>query len=356
MSVSLQEIVRAAEEAEKTIDIDGLHGAAKGLVISALARSLPKKTILALTATSARAQELIEDCSSFIHPDSRRRIALFPESSVIPFSRLSPEPEDWAERLYALHRLMHGYPLLLIAPIAAAMRAAPPKEFMKMGARVVRKRESLDPVELASYLAQYGYEDVGLVEDEGSFARRGGIVDLWPPTEERPVRLEMEEDRILSMRSFDPSTQRSREERAEILVTPIRDFPFDESSRARAAHRIRERSESGDLSSHERRALIEAIHEGIAVSGIETLMPLFHERTQSLFDYLPPDAIVIQDEPAEIEAAALAHWAEVSEMARDTKSPERIMRPNEIVLPPEDAAKAAKRFRSLNFNSLPALK
>ncbi|MFA4974686.1 MAG: transcription-repair coupling factor, partial [bacterium] len=352
MSVSLQEIVRTAEGAEKTIDIDGLHGAAKGLVLATLARKFPTRTIAVITSTPERAQELVDDCAAFIHPDDKRRLKLFPDGAALPYSRLSPEPDEWADRLYALYELAHSVPLIVVAPAPAIMRRVPPKHYITAAARRIRKAESADPYEICSYLAQYGYEDVGLVEDEGSFARRGGILDLWPPTSEAPVRLEFEEDRIVSMRLFDPASQRSREETTEILIVPVRDFPFDAPSRDRAAHRIRERSEGSELHAHERRALIEAIHEGIAVSGIETLMPLFHDKTESLFDYLAADAFVLLDEPSDVEAAAIAHRKEVEELARDTQSPERMIAPDEIVLTAEQLAGEIKTRRSIRFNAL----
>ncbi len=352
MSASLQEIVRAAEDADKTIDIDGLHGAAKGLVLASLARKFPSRTIAVITSTSERAQELVDDCAAFIHPEDKRRLRLFPDGTALPYSRLSPEPDEWADRLYALYELAHSVPLIVVAPTPAIMRRVPPRHYITAAARRIRKSESADPYEICAYLAQYGYEDVGLVEDEGSFARRGGILDLWPPTSDAPVRLEFEGDRIASMRFFDPASQRSKGDAHEILIIPVQDFPFDQASRVKAAHRIRERSDEAELAAHERRALIEAIHEGIAVSGIETLMPLFHDKTESLFDYLASDSFVILDEPSDVEAAAIAHRKEVEELARDTQSPERMIAPNEIVLGAEQLSLEINARRSIRFNAL----
>ncbi|MFA4874015.1 MAG: transcription-repair coupling factor [bacterium] len=353
MAAALLDIIKAVEGAQGPIDVDGLHGGAKGLLIARLAREMPKSAILAVTPTEERAQELMEDCALFLHPDERQRLALFPESSVLPFSRLSPEPEDWADRIRALFGLTHARPLIVIASVAAAMRRLPPRSFIAGGARSIQKAELLDPADLASWLSDYGYEDVGLVEDEGSFARRGGIIDLWPPTSELPVRIELDGERIVSMRSFDPASQRSRGEQQEILLIPVRDFPFDEASRAKAAHRIRQRSDESDLSAHERRAIIEAIHEGIAISGIETLMPLFHDSTSTIFDYLPADAIAVVDEVSDAEAAASTHVKEVAEMYGDTQSPERVVKPEEIVMPEQELWAGLARMRGARLNALP---
>jgi len=352
MPAGLRDIVSAACGADGRFHIDGLHGASKGLAVSSFARSDPKRAILIITSTQERAQELADDVLAFIHPDERRRVRLFPEGAALPYSRLSPDSEEWADRLQALYELAHGFPQVLIASAPAAMRRVPPMRYLTSAARRVRKGEAADPYELCAYLAQYGYEDVGLVEDEGGFARRGGILDFWPPTSDAPIRLEFEDERIVSMRAFDPASQRSKGEMTEALLIPVRDFPFDDPSRAKAAHRVRERSERADLSAHERRALIEAIHEGIAVSGIETLMPLFHDSTETLFGYIPAGSMTIVDDPADVLQSAHAHEQEVRELARDTMSPERIVKPREIILGADDLE--ARLEGAVLFNAIGA--
>ncbi len=353
MAAGISDIIEAIKGAHGPVAVDGLHGCARGLLLACLARAMRGSAILAITSTEERAQELVDDCALFLHPDDRPRLALFPESSVLPFSRLSPEPEDWADRIRALYELAHSRPLIVVASVAAAMRRLPPMSFIANGGRTIHKKESIDPQELCSWLSDYGYEDVGLVEDEGSYARRGGIVDLWPPTAELPVRIELEDDRIVSMRAFDPANQRSRHDVNEVLLIPVRDLPFDSASRAKAAHRIRERSDESNLTAHERRAIIEAIHEGIAVSGIETLMPLFHDSTSTLFDYLSSDALAFVDEATDAEAAANVHEKEVAEMYRDTQSPERVVKPEEIVMPPAELWDGLSRMRGARLNALP---
>ena len=352
MPASLQEIANAFLASSGTIDLAGVVGAARGLIAARLARALPGDPLLLLVASDDRARELIDDIASFLHPDELPRLRLFPESSVLPYSRLSPEPEDWAERLRTLYDLLHGKPLIIVATVAAAMRRCPPREFIARGARTVRHGELIDPKELSAWLTDYGYEECGLCEDEGSFARRGGILDVWPPTAAAPVRLELDGERLASLRAFDPASQRSRGELREILLIPVRDIPFDEASRAKAAHRIRERSDASTLSGHERRVLIEAIHEGIALSGIETLMPLFHDATAELFDYLSPKTRAVIDDAVEADAAAEAHRREIAALYADTQSPERVVAPDEVVLPAELFRGRVGALPGIRFNAL----
>jgi transcription-repair coupling factor (superfamily II helicase) len=352
MAASPQEIASACAQVQRAIRIDGLAGGAKGLLVAHLARAHRRTQILLIAATAARAQELADDIAFFLHPEERWRLALFPECSVLPYSRLSPEPEGVADRLRILYQLTKEEPLILAAPVAAVMRRCPPKAFIALGARTIRVEEIADPARLAASLADDGYEEVGLCEDEGTFARRGGILDIWAPTAAAPVRLEFDEERILSMRRFDPASQRSREEVRELLLIPAREFPFDAAARARAAQAVRSRADEAGLAAHERRALLEALHEGIAVSGIETLLPLFHDATAALFDYLAADALIVVDEPADAEAAAHSHEQEMQALAGETQSPERIVRPEEIMLTAAGLKAALAPFRTMRWNAL----
>ncbi len=353
MTAGITDILGALDENRGTIAVVGLHGGAKSLLTGKLARRAPKKAMLIITSTTERAQQFIEDCTVLWHPDDVGRLSLFPESSALPYSRLSPESNDWAERIKILHKLSSHEPVVVVAPVGGVMRRTPPKKFISEGAHRLRLGEDVDANELISELVDSGYEDVGLVEDIGSFARRGGIVDIWSPTTEKPVRLELDFDKITSMRYFDPASQRSKGELSEITLLPARDIPFDRESRMKAAHRIRERAIDSEIDAKQRRQIIEYIHEGMTFSGLETLMPLFHEETSTLFDYLPSDAFIIYDETADIESAALAHEMEVAELAAATESPERIVAPDEIELSSDGVSEISSKFPGMRFNALP---
>ncbi len=353
MSASIQDILKALETAEESLIVDGLRGGAKALLIAALARAHPRRPIVVLTATADRARQLLGEGALFLQTADANRLRLFPESSALPYSRLSPEPEDWAERIELLHLLASHEPVIAVAPIAGAMRRTPPLSFITGRGRTLRVDETIDVEELTRFLADHGYEEVGLVEDVGSFARRGGIVDCWPPTTEKPVRIELDGERIASMRLFEPASQRSRGELRAVSLLPSRDLPFDEAARMKAAHRIRERAIEGDLAARDRRELIEAIHQGVVFAGMESFMPLFHDATATLFDFLPNDALVIVDETTDVESTALAHHTEVVDLHRETASPERIIAPDEIVLAPDALHAELARFPGVRHNAPP---
>jgi len=352
MPASLAEIVNLIESSEGSVSVSGLCGSSGSLLLSRLASVDQSRAILVLTPSQEKAQEMMDGCELFFDPEGLSRLQLFPEPSSPPYSRLSPDSESAAMRMRALHRLAGGDPAITIAPVCAAMRRTPPAKFIADGSRTIRLKEEVDPSELTEYLSCYGYEDVGLVEDEGAFARRGGIIDLWPPTLHGPVRIELDGDLVSSMRLFDPASQRSREELRELRIIPVREIPFDEGSRRMAAANIRRRAEEMNLPARERRATTEAIREGIAFAGIDTMLSFFHESAASIFDFLPGNALVIVHDASDSESAASERWRELCELRRDTSSPERIVEPAEIALPPEELAKRISDFKGARLDAL----
>ncbi len=352
MPAKISDILNALRTTETSLAVDGLAGGASGLMLATLMREERDHPLLIVAADARRAQELIDDIMFFAHPADVARITPFPEGSALPFSRLSPDPDDWADRLRVLHRISRREPIVIVASATALMRRLPPPDFIASQTHEIGLGGKLDPHALCQRLADIGYEDVGLVEDEGTFARRGGIVDLWPPTTDKPVRLELDDDRILSMRFFEPATQRSRGDLAKLTIIPARDFPFDADARSRAAHRVRERADEAGLAAHERRSLIEVLHEGIAFSGIETLMPLFHEKTSTFFDVLPRDTIVVVDAETDVESAIEKYQKEIDALVTESTSPERIVTPAEIVMTPATFEAGLASFRRLRMGAL----
>lgn len=352
MPANVSKIVGEIRAAMGPVFVAGLHGGAKAFVLAHIVRHFPQDTVVVVTATEERACQFMDDCRVFFHPDDAQKIKIFPELSTLPFSHVSPEPETQGQRIDVLHEIIHSKPGVIISPVAAIMRRLPPMKFISDASRVIRLGERCDPFELAGYLTQYGYEDVGLVEDEGTFARRGGIVDVWSPTTELPVRMELDGDKIASLRFFDPATQRSKGDVPEFVLIPVRDFPFDEATRNRVSHAIRGRQEGARLSASARRALTSALREGIAFSGIETFMPLFHESTSTLFDYLATNTTIINDDGVEVDANARAHYSEVVGLAKETESPEKIITPDEIVLEPSLLTGEMSRFRLMYWDAL----
>ncbi|MBT3182442.1 MAG: transcription-repair coupling factor [Deltaproteobacteria bacterium] len=353
MTCSLADLQDVLEKDSNTLYINGLSDSSFALTLSRMVTQKRTTSWVVITESEDLSQKLIDDLSFFSSPTDRNRIAHFPLTGTLPFSRISPEPEIWADRLQILYKLIKKEPLILITSVEAISRRLPPKEFISSGSRELKMDENIDRDELIRYLADFGYEDIGLVENEGSFAHRGGILDIWSPTNDLPVRIELDGNRIMSMRFFDSTTQRSKKMHLEIQkleLIPVSEIPFDKKSRSLAAHRVRDRSDA-PLSSGEKRTLIESIHEGISFSGIDTLLPLFHKSTSTFFDYLPDDSIVLTLNDIDIEESSKNFHTSAKELFEGSHSPERIINPDEILLNFDDINDAISNFTYLKVGN-----
>lgn len=338
----------------KLIDIAGLPKGPLGLIISKFAMRNPNKTILVVTSGDDNLRAIVDDITFFARASDRERLLALEPLTSLPFSRISPEPDTWTNRLRVLKGFTDNQPSIVVASIDAILRRLPPRKFLDSGTKTIRTNEEISLDDLIAQLIDTGYEDVGIVEDEGTFAKRGGIVDIWSPTEGLPTRIELDGDKILSMRGFDPATQRSKKSMLDIrslTIIPAREIPFDRSSRNRAAHMVRDRSES-PLSAGERRMLIEAIHEGIVFSGMESLLPLFHEETATIFDYLPNDTLAVIVDEIDVEAAAKEFTRAINELHEETKSLERIIEPHEIAIGFEEFRSSMSNYGLIRTGSL----
>src|SRR5262249_7756028 len=159
----------------------------------------------------------------------QKRVHLFPSWEVLPFENLSPHPENIAGRLEGLYKLVEEPAPILIATPAALMQKVIPKESLKRSYLYVVAGQELSREALLEHLVTWGFQNVPLVEERGDFSVRGGIVDLFSPGYALPLRLEFDGDRLDSMREFNPSTQRSLQQREELLLLPMKEFSLKQN-------------------------------------------------------------------------------------------------------------------------------
>ncbi len=352
MSSPLSGILKAIEEGTKQVNVNGLCGSSSAYFISKIIGINPGGTILILTSNPDRARDLEEDLKFFVNPDRLADTVLFPSPDVLPYSQLSPEPRLWADRMNLLFELAHGRPKVIVAPVFASYRLLPPKIFVANAERMLRVETQIDREDLISWAAEMGYTDTGVVEDIGEFAVRGGIIDLWSPTLETPVRLELEGDKIFSMRKFDPASQRSQEDIKEVSIIPVRDAPFSKEGCRLALNSIIKLAEETDFPVGEKRRLLEMVGERISFAGVETFMPLFHGTTATLLDYLPHDALIVYDDPLAISQSAKAHLDSISDLAEHTTSLERLIPPSRLYVTKEKWDAEAAKFQQMFLNAL----
>jgi len=323
--------LRRALEAGGRADVTGLVGAARGLVVRDLLSPGPARAraVLAVAPSEDDAEALARDLAFFLGASAVVRV---PADAVLPYDDLSPDRGVELERLAALARL-HLSPDAVKAVVVSARglaRRVVPRAVFEAGADLLGKGIAIAREDLASKLVLLGFTRTPLVEDPGTFAVRGGIVDLWSPADAAPVRLEFFGDEIESCRAFDPQTQRSEGDVEEVLLCPAREALFTDAGKEAAKAAVRAAAERVSRPTSRVREVLDAIDQGTPFFGMEALLPGFHaEGLGTLLDHLPAGLAVYLDDAAGVEEA-LAELDQ--ELAREH---EGALRREELALPPE---------------------
>ena len=259
-----------------------LHGSADALMLSELARA--GRPLAVITATARDAQRLLEEIPFF---DPGLRVHLFPDWETLPFDQLSPHQDLVSERLATLYQLMQRAFDAVIVPVTTALYRLAPVEYLAARSFHFKQGARLAPDELRRQLVIAGYAHVTQVVAPGEYCVRGGLVDLFPMGSAVPYRIELDDDVVETIRSFDVDSQRSIYKVNEVRLLPAREFPLDEAAQTRFRRRFRETFE-GDPS---RSRAYKDVSKGVVAAGIEYYLPLFFESTAALADYLPPDTL-----------------------------------------------------------------
>ncbi len=287
-----------------------------------------------VTADANDAQRLIDELA-FFAPDLR--ITLFPDWETLPYDTFSPHQDLISERLATLWRISQrqhdgGADVVLIPATTALYRLAPPS-FLAGYTFHFKVKQSLDEARLKGQLTLAGYQHVTQVVSPGEYAVRGGLIDLFPMGSPVPYRIDLFDDEIESIRTFDPDSQRSLYPVNEVRLLPGREFPMDDAARARFRSRWRELLEGDPTKSR----LYKDMGNGVATAGIEYYLPLFFEDTATLFDYLGEQSTLVLH--GELEPAFQRFW-------QDTRDRHRLLQgdPDRPILPPEALFLNAEQF------------
>ena len=312
----------------------GLSGAARGLAaLRLLSAPGGPRALLAVAVDEEEADLLARDLAFFLGAGEPGAPAVVrvPADPVLPYDDLSPDRGLEMDRLAALSRLhLSGADVraVVVSARALARRHVPRAE---LGGRLelLGKGVTVDRDALARRLVELGYARVPLVEDPGTFAVRGAVVDVWSPFHERPVRLELFGDEVESARAFEPGTQRSLGDVEELVVVPAREAPFTASGKAAAVRAVRELAEKVARPTSKVREVLDAIESGTPFFGMESLLPGFHDGGLSpLLDYLPGKVALLVDDPDGVYRALSDLDAELD------REHAAALRRDELALPP----------------------
>jgi transcription-repair coupling factor (superfamily II helicase) len=321
-------------------------GSADSLVLSGYGKTA---RLLVLTQTAQDAARLVDEIAWF---DPALSVRLFPDWETLPYDPISPHPDLVSERLSALWLASQGKVDVLVAPAATAAQRLCPPAYLNAHAFLLKEKDKLDGDKLRARLAQAGYHAVNQVLSPGRIRGARRHHRPVPHGHALPYRIDLFDDEIESIRTFDPDTQRTLYKVAEIRLLPAREVPLDDDGVTHFRQSFRDRFE-GDPSKSQ---IYKDVSNKLAPGGVEYYLPLFFEETATLFDYLAEDTVLVLH--GDIQAAVENFW-------RDTQSRHRLMqgdkhrpllKPEDLFLMPDGFFGPMRPYARLELRAPPPLR
>ncbi|WP_170399355.1 transcription-repair coupling factor [Ruegeria arenilitoris] len=257
-------------------------------------------------ARDDKRMEAMRAALAFFAPDMP--VFVFPGWDCLPYDRVSPNADIAAARVATLAALVHQMPdrFVLLTTLNAATQRVPARDVLREAAFTARVDHRVDETALRNFLVRMGFTQSPTVMEPGDYAIRGGIIDIFPPGESGPVRLDLFGDVLDGARRFDPVSQRTTEKLEVVELAPVSEVILDDAAitRFRQNYRI----EFGAAGTDD--PLYEAVSAGRKHQGIEHWLPFFHEKLETLFDYLPDATITVDDQ---VTPARLARWDTIAD-------------------------------------------
>jgi len=300
--------------------------------------------LVVIAANALDAQRLVEEIPFF---DPKLRVHLLPDWETLPYDHFSPHQDLISERLATLHFIRSDATDVVVVPITTALYPLPPVEYLAAFTFFLKRGEKLDLAKLREQITLAGYSHVQQVLSPGEYCVRGGIIDLFAMGSVLPYRIDLFDEDIETIATFDVDTQRTLYPVSEIRLLPAREFPLDEVGQARFRQSFRERFEGDPSRSH----IYRNVSKGIAPAGIEYYLPLFFDKTATLFDYLPKQATLCLHH--EVDEAITTFSKDAASRYRLLRGdPERpLLEPSELFLDAERFFILAKEFARLDIVS-----
>ncbi len=357
---SLRDAVRRASTTPRGehLRVEGLRGASRALLIAAAHRGAPSPFVV-LAAGAGEAEGLAADLALFLGEDRataalERRVHLFPAWDVPAFEPVSPTAAVVHDRMRALFHLVHGRDPIVVTTPEAMMQRLLPRTVIDAAMRYLVEGDEVDAEELTAHLVAWGYLRVPVVEDCGEFSVRGGLIDVFTPLDAEPFRLELDGDRIESIRTFDPDTQRSSDKREEVVIIPVREASLAHLGASEARRAVETRAIEIEMARLDRNAMSDALENGLFFPGVEFVAPyVYPEGLATLFEYLAPDVRLWIDDPAAVESAWETGYALVDTRAREAEAARRFFAPAErFAMTPHDVRIALAPLATVELDPL----
>ncbi len=340
----LDRITERLTAGEGRFQLTGLMGPARSLAQAVLI-SRSAGPVLFVVSDERRVAEAVSDLSAFLHSwGIDKKLFNFPALEVDPYRGLSPHFNVVSARARALTALIEEDSPVIVAPVPALLyRTASPSVFSE-GIVNLRRRAIFEPGELERRLLEAGYIHEDPVMSPGDFARRGGILDVYPPDAREPFRLEFVGEEIEEIRTFGPETQRTTGSLDGVRICPAREWPFNDSHREELLVRLREKGVASELKAN--------IEKGSFPPGINFALPELDDFKSTFFDYVGK-GIVLIEEPVEVFRCASAEWERVLDSYGEVPRRAGIAQPEPAMLllsPDELSSRLAER--SVSFQEM----
>ena len=281
-----------------------LQGSSTALVL-ANAVKLATGPVLLVTADTPSAIKLEKELDYFLQ-DQSVDVQLFPDWETLPYDNFSPHQDIVSQRLETLYQLTQNERRVFIVPINTLMMRMAPVDYIGKYLLILKINQKIDINSFRSGLERAGYLHVNQVMGHSEFSIRGSIIDLFPMGNQHPYRIDLFDDEVDTIRHFDPETQRSGDKVDEIKLLPAREFPTDKE----ASLLFRQQYLSKFDANNSKESIYYQVGKGLMPGGIEYYLPLFFEKTATLFDYLNQDTTVLMH--GDLQAAHENYWKDVS--------------------------------------------
>ncbi|MFH0926429.1 MAG: transcription-repair coupling factor [bacterium] len=302
----LNHIIATLKTNLKGTIIQGIWGAGAAFITSQIYQHI-QRPLLIICANEDSADIFFQDLS-FFHKGEADSLNIFPQWEILPYEPLSEDIEISEQRLATLYRISGTSLPIVITTIEAYMKRILPRETLLKNILIYNIGDTIVREDLARYLLRLGYRQTDMVETMGEFTMRGDIIDLFPPLTDLPYRLELWGDELEGIKTFDITSQRSRQKIEAIKILPLREVLLDDASRQRLLSLLRDAPEEGYY-----QEAFNSLEQGSLFPGVEQFLGLIYPQADSLLDYLPKETLIIFNELDKVKEKIKEFKTEIEE-------------------------------------------
>ncbi len=328
-----------------TIQWGKLYGNSLSLAISSAAQK-HDGPLMVVTSDIQGEEALAQTLEFYLGNHPEIPISIFPDRETLPYDHFSPHQDIISDRLGVLHQLPLMKRGIIIVPVSTMMHQLSPRHYLESNTLMLDVGQKLNIGQMRARLDSSGYRYVSQVMEHGEFTVRGGLFDLFPMGCKTPFRIDLFDDEIETIRTFDPESQRTLENIDKIRLMPAREFPLSEDG---ITH-FRQQYRAQFVGNPQESVIYRDVSQGHAPAGIEYYLPLFFEQTQTLFDYLPDNTLIITTHGVADAAAQFKHEssARYESGRHDLERP--LLPPNKLFIDPQQLTEQLQTRNNIQLN------